>query len=372
MAKRDYYDVLGIIKGASEEDVKKAFRKLAKQYHPDTYDGDKKEAEEKFKEISEAYEVLIDKEKRAKYDQFGHKAAEDTFGSQGFGWNDFTHQGDVEDIFGSDIFDSIFGGRGSSGTPFGGAYGGRAPSRQARKGADVSVNLEITLEDAFFGAEKLIEVPMSRKCKTCDGTGTGSGSASKACPKCKGSGSVRVVQSRGGARIITTGVCPNCGGSGLISPCNDCGGSGAIQKETKTKIKIKEGVETGYKIKIPGGGMPSNDGGKPGSMQVELKVLAHNIFERKGSNLHMKTPITFSQAALGGELNVRTIDGKMVKIKIPAGTQTHTRFRLKGKGMPRLNSKGHGDMHVQVVVETPKKLTKKQKGLLKEALGTQS
>ncbi|MDY6865714.1 MAG: molecular chaperone DnaJ [Halobacteriota archaeon] len=368
MAKRDYYDVLGVSKSASEDEIKKAFRKLAKQYHPDTFEGDKKEAEEKFKEISEAYEVLIDKEKRSKYDQYGHKAAEDAFGSQGFNWNNFTHQRDVEDIFGSGIFETIFGGMGSSGSPFGGTYGERPSGMRARKGADVSVNLEITLEDAFFGAEKLIEVPMSRKCKSCDGTGTGSGAASKACLNCQGSGNVRVVQSRGGARIMTSSVCPTCGGSGLISPCTECGGSGFIQKETKTKIKIKEGVETGYEIKIPGGGMPSTSGGKPGDMHVELKVLPHKIYEHKGGNLHMKTPITFLQAALGGEINVQTIDGKMAKIKIPSGTQTHTRFRLKGKGMPRLNSKGRGDLHVQVIVETPKKLSKKQKELLKEAL----
>ncbi|MDY6964423.1 MAG: molecular chaperone DnaJ [Halobacteriota archaeon] len=366
MAEQDYYDVLGVSKSATEDEIKKAFRKLAKQYHPDTYKGDKKEAEEKFKGISEAYEVLIDKEKREKYDRFGQSAAEEAFGSQGFSWNNFTHYGDVEDIFGSDLFESLFGGRRASGSSFDTLFSSQ--SQRARKGTDVRVNVDITLEDAFSGGEKIIEVPMSRRCTACNGTGVGAGSPSKACPNCKGSGSVRVVQSRGGARIMTSGVCPTCGGSGLISPCPACGGSGTTQKNTKTKIKIKKGVETGYEIKIPGGGMPSDSGGNAGDMRVVLNVLPHEIFDRRSSNLHMKSQISFLQATLGGEISVPTIDGKMAKIKIPAGTQTHTRFRLKDKGMPRLNGKGRGDQHVQVIIETPRKLTTEQKELLKKAL----
>ncbi len=376
MPKKDYYEILGVGKDAKEADIKKAYRRLAKQYHPDIYKGDKKEAEEKFKEISEAYEVLIDKEKRAKYDQIGERVVDETFGPGGFDWTHFTHYRDVEDIFGSAIFDSFFGsaaspGFSSRGGIFDTLFGAREGIEKPVRGADVRLQLDITLEEAARGVEKKIEVPMSRVCDACGGSGSRSGK-SEVCPSCKGAGQVRTVQTRGGARIMQTAVCPQCHGTGraAIDLCSVCGGRGMVSKRTKIALKIKKGVPTGYKIEIPKAGRPPESiiGGEPGDLYVMINVLPHRIFERRGDDLYMSAPISFAQAALGGEAGITTIDGKHAKVNIPAETQTHAKFRLKGLGMPRLAG-GNGDLYIEAVVQTPRNLTKKQKDLLREAFG---
>ncbi len=334
MPKKDYYEILGISRDAPEKEIKRAYRRLAKQYHPDTYKGDKKEAEEKFKEISEAYEVLVDKEKRAKYDQIGHKVVDEAFGPEGFDWTHFTHYRDVEDIFGSAIFDSFFGsasrpGFANRGGIFDILFGTREGIERPVRGADVRLSLDITLKDAALGAEKMIEVPKSRICKACGGTGRAT-----------------------------------------YNLCSICGGTGTVSKRTKILLKIKKGVYTGYEINIPKTGRPSESriGREPGDLYVVLNVLPHPIFERRGDDLYMITPISFIQAALGGEVMVTTIDGKHVKVKIPAETQTSTQFRLHGLGMPRLDGGGRGELYVQVAVQTPRNLTERQKELLREAL----
>ncbi|NQE06763.1 Chaperone protein DnaJ [ANME-1 cluster archaeon GoMg1] len=377
MPKKDYYEILGVSRDAKEKDIKKAYRRLAKQYHPDTYKGDKKEAEEKFKEISEAYEVLVDKDKRAKYDQIGSRVADEAFGPEGFNWSHFTHSQDVEDIFGNAIFDSFFRSAASpgfagSGGIFDTLFGTREGiQRPVVRGVNVRLNLDITLEGAALGAEKTIEVPMSRTCKACGGSGTRSGK-SGACPYCKGTGQIRNVQNRGGTRVITAAVCPQCRGTGRATYdlCNVCGGTGTVSKRTKILLKIKKGAYTGYEIKIPKAGRApeSRIGGEPGDLYVVLNVLPHPIFERRGDDLYMKTPVSFAQAALGGEVVVTTIDKKRVKVKIPSETQTNTQFRLHRLGMPRIDGGGRGDVYVEAVVQTPKNLTERQKELLRDAL----
>jgi molecular chaperone DnaJ len=376
MPKKNYYEILGVSKDATEKEIKKAYRRLAKQYHPDIYKGDKEEAEEKFKEISEAYEVLIDKGKRAKYDQIGERVVDETFGPEGFKWADFSHYRDVEDIFGSAIFDSFFGsvaspGFSSRGGIFDTLFGAREVIEKPVRGADVRLQLDITLEEAARGVEKRIEVPMSRVCKACGGTGLRSGKSS-VCPTCRGAGQIRTVQTCGGARIMQTTICPQCHGTGraTIDLCSVCGGRGRVSKRTKIGLKIKKGVYTGYEIRIPKAGRPSESviGGEPGDLYVVINVLPHRIFERRGDDLYMTAPISFAQAALGGEVVAKTIEGKQVKVKIPPETQTNTKFRLKGLGMPRLNG-GKGDLFIEAVVQTPWNLTKKQKERLREALG---
>lgn len=377
MPKKNYYEILGVSKDATEKEIKKAYRRLAKQYHPDIYKGDKKEAEEKFKAISEAYEVLIDKDKRAKYDQIGERVVDETFGPGGFDWTHFTHYRDVEDIFGSAIFETFFGsaaspGFSSRGGVFDTLFGAREGIEKPVRGADVRLRLDITLEDAARGVEKRIEVPMTRVCKACGGTGSRSGKSS-VCPTCKGAGQVRTVQTRrGGARIMQTAVCPQCHGTGRATAdlCSVCGGQGRVSKRTKIWLKIKRGVPTGYEIRIPKAGRPSESviGGEPGDLYVVINVLPHRIFERRGDDLYMTAPISFAQAAVGGEETVTTIESKQVKVKIPAETQTNTKFRLKGLGMSRLDG-GNGDLFIKAVVQTPWNLTQQQKERLREAFG---
>jgi len=376
MLKKDYYEILGIKRNSDEKEIKKAYRKLAKQYHPDTYKGDKKDAEEKFKEISEAYEVLIDKDKRAKYDQIGHRVADEAFGSEGFNWNNFTHYRDVEDIFGSAIFDSFFGSTSSSGFASRGGifdflYRQREGLEKTVRGLDVSLSLSITLEDAALGVEKIIKVPMARICKACKGLRTRSGKSSE-CSYCGGTGQIRNVQTRGGAHVITARICPQCEGAGeaIHDLCNVCGGIGNIKRQTKLLLKIKKGVDSGYKIKIPNAGEPSKSAisGEPGDLYIVLNILPHPIFERRRDDLYMNAPISFIKAALGGELMIKSIDGRNVTVKILAETQSHAQLCLRGMGMPRLNDRNRGDLYVKVVVQTPKNLTKRQKELLQEAL----
>jgi len=375
MPKKDYYEILGVSRDATEEEIKKAYRRLAKEFHPDIYKGDKKEAEEKFKEISEAYEVLIDQEKRAKYDQIGERVVDETFGPQGFDWTHFTHYRDVEDIFGSAIFGTFFDSPGSPGFASRGGifdtlFGPREGIQRPVRGADVRLQLDITLEEAARGAEKVIEVPMARLCKACGGTGSRSGKSGE-CPSCKGAGQIRAMQTRGSTRVITAAVCPQCKGTGRATYdlCSLCDGTGRVSKQTKVALKLKKGVYTGYEITIPKAGRAADSriGGEPGDLYVVVNVLPHQIFERRGDDLYSKMPISFLQAALGEEVMVTTLDGKHVKVKIPPETQTNSLFRLQRLGMPRLEG-GRGDLYVEALVETPRNLTKKQKELLREAL----
>jgi molecular chaperone DnaJ len=376
MAKKDYYEILGVKKNATEAEIKKAYRRLAKQFHPDTYKGEKKEAEEKFKEISEAYEVLIDQEKRAKYDQIGDRVVDETFGPGGFDWTHFTHYRDVEDIFGNAIFETFFGsqgspGFGSRGGIFDTLFGSREGIERPVRGADLRLQLDITLEEAARGVEKKIEVPMARICTACQGTGSASGKPPGACPGCNGLGQVRVMQTRGSTRVMQTTVCPQCQGTGRATAdlCNACSGRGRVTKRTKIALKIKKGVQTGYEIKIPRAGRPpeSRLGGEPGDLYVLINVLPHQVFERRGNDLFMTVPIGFVEAALGGEVTATTIDRKSVKVKIPEETQTGSKFRLPGLGMPRLEG-GRGDLYIEAAVQTPRHLTKQQKERLREAL----
>ena len=351
MAKRDYYEVLGLEKGANEQAVKKAYRKLAMQYHPDKNPGNK-EAEEKFKEINEAYEVLSDANKRSRYDQFGHAGVG---GNGDGGFEGFSGYGGFDDIFG-DIFD-MFGG--------GGFSGGRRRNGP-QKGADLKYELGITFEEAAFGVEKDINVSRHESCGTCGGTGAKPGTSKKTCSKCNGSGEVRYAQRTPLGQFVNVKTCDVCHGEGstIETPCKDCSGTGKVMKDKKIHIKIPAGVDTGSVIPLRGQGEPGIKGGPTGDLYIVLRVKPHEIFQRDGNDVICEMPITFVQAALGDELVVPTLDGK-IKYKIPEGTQSGTIFRMKGKGIPSLRGYGRGDHYVKVIVEIPKKLNDKQKELLK-------
>ncbi|MDN4054054.1 molecular chaperone DnaJ [Massilia sp. YIM B02763] len=346
MAKRDFYEILGVAKGASEEDIKKAYRKLAMKYHPDR-NPDNKEAEEKFKEVKEAYEMLTNPEKREAYDRYGHAGVDPNSGmGGGFG------AGGFGDAF-SDIFGDIFGGgrRGGGGGP------------QVYRGADLRYNLEITLEQAAGGFDTTIRVPSWDKCDTCHGSGAKPGTSPVTCSTCHGHGQVRMQQ--GFFSIQQT--CPKCHGSGKIipEPCAACGGAGRIKRNKTLEVKIPAGIDNGMRIRSSGNGEPGTNGGPPGDLYVEIHIKPHPVFQREGDDLHCEMPISFSKAALGGEIEVPTLGGK-VSFTIPEGTQTGKTFRLKGKGIKGVRSGYAGDLFCHVVVETPVKLTDKQKDLLKE------
>ena len=347
MSKQDYYELLGVQKNASEAELKKAYRKLAMKYHPDRNQGNT-ESEAKFKEINEAYEVLSDSSKRAVYDQFGHAGLnQGAGGAGGHGGADF---GDFGDVFG-DIFENFFGGRGQ------GAQ--RGPSR----GADLRYDLKIKFREAAFGIEKKIKIPRMESCDKCHGSGTKEGTSASTCPLCNGSGQVR--QSQGFFSISRT--CHQCHGRGQIikNPCTDCGGLGKVKKSRQISVKIPPGVDNGSRLKVTGGGEAGDIGGHSGDLYVVLFVEPDDYFERHGSDLYCEVPISFATAALGAEIDVETLEAQ-VKMKIPPGTQTHTVFRLKGKGFPHLHRPGKGDQHVRVVLTTPTKLTDKQRNLLKQ------
>jgi molecular chaperone DnaJ len=348
MAKRDYYDVLGLERSADDREIKNAYRKLAKENHPDCNPGDT-EAETRFKEVSEAYEALKDPQKRAAYDRFGHAAFENGMaGGAGFG-ADFSAS--MSDIF-DDLFGEFMGGR---------RRGGRH-SRQ--RGADLSYNLEITLEEAFAGKTAEIHVPGSVACEDCSGTGAAAGSSPVQCPTCGGYGKVRASQ--GFFTIERT--CPNCQGRGEIieNPCSTCSGQGRVIRERTLSVNIPPGVEDGTRIRVAGEGEAGVRSGPPGDLYIFLSVTPDEIFQRDGADLFCKVPVTITTAALGGQLEVPTIDGGRARVKIPEGTETGKQFRLKGKGMPVVRSALMGDLYVQVEVETPQNLTRRQKELLKE------
>lgn len=352
--KRDYYEVLGLQKGASDDEIKKAYRKLAKQYHPDLHPGDKT-CEERFKEIGEAYEVLSDADKKARYDQFIHAAFDPNagYGGDGGGFGDF---GDL-----SDILNSFFGG-GFGG--FGGGSGGRRSA--AQKGENLRVRLSIAFEDAAFGCKREITVPRIEDCETCGGNGCAKGSSPETCSECGGSGSVRTQQRTPFGMMASTSPCRKCGGTGQIvnNPCPDCSGKGKVRRQRTISVNIPAGIDDGQTISLRGQGHAGYLGGPAGDLLITVSVKAHPLFEREGYDVLLEMPITFSQAALGAEIEVPTLDGK-VKYTIPEGTQTGTTFRLKGKGIQRLNSSSRGDQYITVVVETPKNMSREQKELLR-------
>ena len=352
MSKQDYYEILGIDKNAIDADIKKAYRKLAKQYHPDLNPGDKT-AEQKFKEVNEAYEILSDKEKRANYDQFGH-AGNNPNGFGGFQSGGFGGTGGFEDIF-----DMFFGG--------GGGFGGSTARKGPRKGSDLRVDIELKFDEAAFGKEKGIEITRMEDCHTCGGTGGKPGTEVKTCDKCHGTGQVQYTQNTPLGRFVNVKTCDRCSGEGTIidTPCNTCHGTGKEQKTKTININIPAGVDNGSVLPLRGEGESGEKGGRSGDLYVYIHVKPHPIFTREGNNIHCEVPITFAQAALGVELSVPTLDAK-VKYTIPEGTQTGTIFRLKGKGVPNVRGYGRGDQYVKIKVEVPKRLNKEQKDLLKK------
>ena len=354
--KRDFYEVLGVEKGASTEDIKKAYRKAAMKYHPDRNPGDKT-AEEKFKEINEAYEVLSDDDKRARYDQFGHAGVDPNFNPNagGFGGGGF---GDFGDIFG-DIFGSAFGGG------FGG--GSRSTQNAPRRGENVAIRLELTFEEAAFGCEKEVSALRIENCGSCNGTGSADGTV-ETCSNCRGTGQVRTTQNFMGMQMQSTSPCPRCGGKGKVikTPCNTCKGKGKVRRTQKIKVKVPAGVDEGQSVRVRGEGCVGSNGGPNGDLLVEIMIREHPIFTRDGVDVLCEVPISFTQAALGAEIQVPTLDGK-VSFDIPEGTQTGTTFTLPGKGIPYVgSSRRRGDELFTVVVETPTKLTKEQKELLRQ------
>jgi molecular chaperone DnaJ len=343
MAKEDYYVILGVVRTASDDEIKKAYRKMAVQYHPDRNPGDKA-AEEKFKEINEAYQVLSDAEKRSRYDQFGHSAFSGGSGfggfEGGFGGGSFT-----------DIFDNIFG------DIFGGGQGQRS------SGVDLRYNLEITFEEAAFGVEKEIHFEKESACTLCSGSGAKSGTQPKMCKTCRGTGQVRFNQ----GFFTLSRPCSTCEGRGAVieEKCPECRGKGKIRKPHKVVVKIPAGIDNDQRLRIRGEGESTDFGGNPGDLFVHISVKEHALFQRQNEHIVLEMPITFTQAALGDEIDVPTLQGK-TSLKIPSGTQSGTLFRLKGKGIKRLNGTGSGDQVVQVTVEVPSKLNHKQKELLKQ------
>jgi molecular chaperone DnaJ len=348
MAKRDLYEILGVNRDASEDELKKAYRKLAMKHHPDR-NPDNKESEEKFKEAKEAYEILTDANKRAAYDRYGHAGVEQSMGGGGGGGQGFDGFGDA---FG-DIFGDIFGGGGG---------GGRGRSNVYR-GADLRYNLEITLEEAARGAEKTIRIPALEECAACHGSGAKAGTQPKTCPTCGGAGQVRIQQ--GFFSIQQT--CPKCHGSGRIipEPCTSCGGAGRVKRQKTLEVKIPTGIDDGMRLRHSGHGEPGVNGGPPGDLYVEIHIKQHAVFQRDGDDLHCEMPISFTTAALGGEIEIPTLDGA-ANIRIPAETQSAKVFRLRGKGIRNVRSHAPGDLMVHVIVETPVKLTDRQKELLRE------
>lgn len=350
MSKRDYYEVLGVSKDASPEEIKKAYRKMARQYHPDV--NKESDASDKFKEAKDAYEVLSDNQKRAQYDQFGHVDPNQGFGGGGF-------NGDFGGGFG-DIFDMFFGGGG----------GGRRNPNAPQRGSDLQYTMQIEFKEAIFGKETDLKIPRTEECDRCHGSGAKPGTKPDTCSVCHGSGQQEVVQNTAFGRIVNRRVCSACNGQGKIikERCGDCHGSGKVKKTRNIHVRIPAGVDDGAQLRVSGEGEPGTKGGPPGDLYVVIRVKSHEFFEREGDDIYCEVPLTFAQAALGDEIEVPTLTER-VKLRVPAGTQTGTYFRLKGKGVPRLRGVGQGDQHVKVTVVTPTKLSDEQRDLLREFAG---
>ncbi|MEE9237102.1 MAG: molecular chaperone DnaJ [Thermoplasmata archaeon] len=376
MSKRDYYEVLGVPRDAPKGEVKKAYRRLAKKYHPDLNKDDPKEAEEKFKELSEAYEVLMDAGKRSQYDRYGHEGLHRTFGGTGFDWSNFSHFSDLEDIFGSGFFTDLFG---DISRPFGGGlfeeffrqatrdtYSGPA------RGRDLRMDISVTLEEVAEGAKREVDVPRRVTCQECKGTGAEGGVMTK-CPHCNGTGQVGDVRRRGFSQMITITPCTRCGGRGQwpADTCKTCDGSGVIQETSRVMVSIPKGAYDGLSLRISGKGESGELGGAPGNLYIVLHIQEHDLFQRDGNDLLVDVPITFTQAILGAEVAVPNFSGN-AKVKIPPGTQSHTIFRLKGRGLPDLEGNRRGDQLVRFIVVMPKSLSSDDRKRLKklgESLG---
>ncbi|MGN0148634.1 MAG: molecular chaperone DnaJ [Clostridia bacterium] len=353
--KRDYYEVLGVSKGASDDEIKKAFRRQSKKYHPDLNPGDKA-AEEKFKEVNEAYQVLSDSDKKARYDRFGHAGVDPNYGAGGPGGAGFNGAGfDFGDIFG-DIFGSGFGG-----------FGGGNRRNGPRRGNDVRQVVDITFEEAAFGCTKKINLTKQEKCDTCNGTGAKPGTSAQTCTHCNGTGQIQTQQRTILGYMTNVTTCPHCKGEGKIikEPCRDCRGTGKVRKSKTIEINIPAGIDNGQTMQLSGQGEAGERGGPSGDLLITIRVRPHDIFKRENNDVYINMPISFVQAALGATLTVPTLDGA-VEYDIPEGTQSGTRFRLRGKGIPYIRSKNRGDQYVTVNVEVPKNLTAKQKEILKE------
>jgi len=364
--KDDYYELLGVSRTASADEVKKAYRRLAMKYHPDRNAGDA-DAEAMFKKVSEAYEVLSDQNKRQQYDRFGHDGVKSAFGPGGFDFaRDFTHASDLQDVLGS-----IFGGDsgGFFDDFFGGGGGRRRTRRGPQRGADLRFDLEIDLEEAAFGSNREIVLPMSEECESCKGTGVAAGSRRENCKHCSGRGAVI----SGGGFFQVRQTCPVCGGAGTIvsHPCEKCQGSGRVKTRKRLTLRIPKGVETGSRLRLTGKGEGGTKGGPSGDLYVVLHVRQHDLFVREGDDLLCEIPIPFEVATLGGEVQVPTIDG-YAKLKVAPGTETGKVFRLRSKGMPNVEGHGRGDLHARVSAEVPVKLNTRQKKLLKEFEGLRS
>ncbi|SCG83623.1 molecular chaperone DnaJ [Proteiniborus sp. DW1] len=351
MSKRDYYEVLGVDKNATEQEIKKAFRQLAKKYHPDL-NPDNKDAEQKFKEVNEAYEVLSDPDKKARYDRFGHEGVSGQAGGFSQGFEGF---GGFGDIF-EDIFDM-----------FGGGFSSSTRRNAPRKGSDIKYRLDIEFEEAVFGVDKEIEFKRTENCSKCSGTGAEPGTSKIKCPKCNGSGEVKYAQSTPFGQFVRVGTCDRCNGQGEIidKPCSKCSGSGKERKARKINIKIPAGVDTGSVIPLRGEGEAGEKGGSHGDLYIYINVKPHEIFTREGNDIYCEVPISFVQAALGGEIEIPSLEEKIKHI-IPEGTQTDTVLKFKGKGIPNVRGYGRGDQYVKVVVQVPTKLTDKQREILKQ------
>ena len=363
--KRDYYEVLGVNKNATDDELKKAYRKLAKKYHPDANPDNKQEAEAKFKEVNEAYENLSDPQKRRMYDQFGHNGPQGFGGGQGpfgqggyysyssSGFDGFSDFGDLGDIF------SSF---------FGGGFGGRSSTRKnngPRKGADLNINIDLSFEESFLGIEKDIVITRQETCNNCHGTGAKPGTSPIKCNVCNGTGQVRQVQNTILGQMQTTKTCTNCHGTGEVikEPCEMCKGKGTIRKQPKIKVKIPAGIDDNQTVVLRGEGNPGEKGGPSGDLYITVRVKRHSIYTRKGNNVLCEIPITVTQATLGAELEIPMVDGRKEKYKIPEGTQTGSKFTIRDKGFINVNSNSRGDFIFTVVVQTPKRLTKEQRDL---------
>ena len=359
MAKRDYYEVLGVDKSASDSEIKKAYRSLAKKYHPDK-SGDDKAAEEKFKEGAEAYEVLSDKDKKARYDQYGHQGLDGAFGQGGFDWNNFSHAGDFSDLFGgegggfSSIFEQFFGGGGG---------GSRRSGRRSNRGEDLQLEISISLKEVSEGVTKKIKIKIKDTCPSCSGSGSADGD-SESCTQCNGQGQVRQVRQSLFGNVQTVVECPTCNGKGKIikNKCTKCHGSGRVDKFKEINVKIPAGIDEGQYFKLRGQGNIGPNDGERGDITILVHVKEHDLFERDGYNLILEFPISFSQAALGDEIKIPTISGK-IKMKVPAGTQSGKVLRVKNQGLPHVNSSYKGDLYIKLLLITPTKISAKERSL---------